>query len=883
MKKYLQFIVPAVAVIVCSLFLFSSTDNKINDIFMKTLPALKESKNIVLVTVDDASIDKVGSFPWTRDILADATVYLREMGAESVVFDLSYLDKSPQKVDSNYVNVELPGYVDYDFKTINDSMSQVLDAFADKSLGYKDAPEMKNQLLGVNNQIKDELNTSISYVTKDMDAYFADCLNFFNNSYLTLTMGDDFNMENVDQSYLENTVALSNIVSDGDTRTPEFKTVQPAIDLLLKKAHGAGFVNADPDDDGYLRRIYPLIKYNGKYYGQLVIVPLLKRFGNPQVVVTNSYVTIKNAKISETETHDIRIPRAEDGSIIIKYPPKKFVDYNTISAYRLYLTKSVEANLVKTLKAMNENGMFNTWTGDFTPLDLYQSAEYIREELYKGEDPENGITFAMYKDYRDQFFNSMKVLLSGSAEKDLVDSVDGDEDLTNYIHSCFEACRSDYSTIMSNRKNVAEIVGNAMCIIGTTATSTTDYGLNLYEEHYPNPGVHEVLANMILSQDFVDDTPWWISVVFAILLCFTYCMFAKKLSTVKQLFLGIGMLFIGTGLLYIWFLITKKYIGVIVPFSSMAVTFIAMTVLGFLTTAREKSFLRSAFSRYLSSEVINEIIKDPSKLNLGGESREMTALFTDIRGFSTISEKLTPIQLVNLLNHYLTDMSNIILDKQGTIDKFEGDAIIAFFGAPLNLKNHAVLACRAAIGIKKAEEDLNKEILASGESPSPIFTRIGINTGEMVVGNMGTANKMNYTMMGNAVNLASRLEGVNKQYNTRGIMISEHTRAQIGNNFIVRSLDRVRVVGVNTPIRLYELLEESRVADGKLVVYVAKWEQALKLYEQKKYEDALKSFESLTKEDPDDHVVQLYMDRAKQFIQQPPAADWDGVFNLTQK
>jgi len=228
-------------------------------------------------------------------------------------------------------------------------------------------------------------------------------------------------------------------------------------------------------------------------------------------------------------------------------------------------------------------------------------------------------------------------------------------------------------------------------------------------------------------------------------------------------------------------------------------------------------------------------------------------------------------------------MSDIILDNQGTIDKFEGDAIIAFFGAPIHMKNHAELACKTAIGIKKAEVELNKNILATGESPAPIFTRIGINTGDMVVGNMGTMNKMNYTMMGNAVNLASRLEGVNKQYNTRGIMISEHTRAQIGNSFLVRSLDRVRVVGVNTPIRLYELLEESSLAPASQVDYVARWEEALKCYEQKQYKQALEQFDALCKEDADDRVVQLYMERAKQFIATPPAADWDGVFNLTQK
>lgn len=882
MKKYLHLVIPAIAVIVCTLFLFSSTDKKINDLFMRTLKPLKESDKVVLVNIDDSSIQKVGTFPWTRDIMADSIVFLKEMGAESVVFDLSYLDKSPQKVDPDYVNNELPNYVDYGFNQINEAMTQILDSYKTNTLGAADADDAKAQLLALTDEVKDELDTSISYVTKDMDNYFANCLKFFGNSYLNVILYNE-DIPDVDNDYLQKYVALQNIVVKNDSVTPEFKSVQPAIDMLLKSAHSSGFVNTPPDEDGYLRRLNLVFKCNGKYYGQLVLVPLLEHYGNPQVVISNSYIILKDAKISDAETKDIKIPRCEDGSVLVKFPKKSYVDYNSIPAWNIYRSKRLEAKFISNLKAMQENGFFSVWQEELTPLDLYQQANYIREELYNGEDRENGITFDTYTEYRNQFFTSISSFLKSHYEQDLIDSVEGDEETVKFIKDYFVECKKELNEILENRQNVSAKVKDSMCIIGTCATSTTDYGLTMYEEKYPNVGVHATMANMILSEDFVDDSPWWISIILAFLLCYTYCFIAKRFSTSKQLIFGLGLLVLSTGLLLFFFMVTKTYIGVIVPFSSMTVTFIAMTVLGFLSTTKEKSFLRSAFSRYLSSEVINEIIKDPSKLNLGGESREMTALFTDIRGFSTISEKLTPIQLVNLLNHYLTDMSDIILSQQGTIDKFEGDAIIAFFGAPIHMKNHAELACKAAIGIKKAEEELNKKILSDGESPAPIFTRIGVNTGEMVVGNMGTANKMNYTMMGNAVNLASRLEGVNKQYNTRGIIISEHTRSQIGNKFLIRSLDKVRVVGVETPVRLYELLDERRLADGNMVVYTVEWEQAIKLYESKNYNDALKGFQSLFKKDPEDKVAALYIERSKKFIAEPPEADWDGVFNLTQK
>jgi adenylate cyclase len=180
--------------------------------------------------------------------------------------------------------------------------------------------------------------------------------------------------------------------------------------------------------------------------------------------------------------------------------------------------------------------------------------------------------------------------------------------------------------------------------------------------------------------------------------------------------------------------------------------------------------------------------------------------------------------------------------------------------------------------MKAAEKELNKAFLEEGLSPSPIFTRIGIKTGDMVVGNMGAENTMDYTIMGNAVNLAARLEGVNKQYHTGGILISEYTKEKIGDEFLLRRLDRVRVVGINTPLRLYELLAMNSERNA-----LETWEKAIDLYEQAKFTEALKHFETLFKTCPDDKVAELYLSRCNAFITNPPPPQWDGINNLTEK
>jgi class 3 adenylate cyclase/uncharacterized membrane protein len=292
--------------------------------------------------------------------------------------------------------------------------------------------------------------------------------------------------------------------------------------------------------------------------------------------------------------------------------------------------------------------------------------------------------------------------------------------------------------------------------------------------------------------------------------------------------------------------------------------------------------LRRAFSTYLSEDVVEEIVSDPTRLQLGGIKRHMTAIFTDVRSFTGIAEKLTPEHLVDLLNHYLSTMSDAILDQKGTIDKYEGDAIIAFFGAPLELPDHAIRACTAAVVMKRLETEVNDYVMKNNISPYPLLTRIGINSGDMVVGNMGTQKKMNYTIISNAVNLAARLEGVNKQYGT-WILATENTIKETAGWFLTRRLDRIRVVGIKEPVQIYEVLETMEYAPQALRQKVDSFHKALELFEARRWNDAGKEFLQILKQYPDDGPAGLYVNRCRQFVKAEPLPDWDGVFNMSEK
>jgi len=237
--------------------------------------------------------------------------------------------------------------------------------------------------------------------------------------------------------------------------------------------------------------------------------------------------------------------------------------------------------------------------------------------------------------------------------------------------------------------------------------------------------------------------------------------------------------------------------------ASVAISFTIITTLIRSFEKKQKAYLKHAFSQYLSPKVINIIMDNPSMLKLGGQKRNMTAFFSDLQGFSSISESLSPEDLVGLLNDYLTRMCDIITKYEGTIDKFEGDAIIAFWGAPLDQPDHAYLACKAAIEMQEVMETLRQEYSKVGKPQ--LHMRIGINTGDIVVGNMGSNYRMDYTIMGDAVNLAARLEGANKIYHTY-TMVSHHTNNLIKDRIISRELDNIKVMGKNEPVTVFELL-----------------------------------------------------------------------------
>ncbi len=288
--------------------------------------------------------------------------------------------------------------------------------------------------------------------------------------------------------------------------------------------------------------------------------------------------------------------------------------------------------------------------------------------------------------------------------------------------------------------------------------------------------------------------------------------------------------------------------------------------------------LRS-FGKFVPADIVRQLIAQEGDAHLQGEKRELTVHFSDIEGFTTVSESLKPEELVELLADYLGEMSRIIAEESGTVDKYIGDAVMAFWGAPQAVPDHAVKAARAALRCQKRLLELEAKWTAEGK---PVFrARIGLNTGEIIVGNMGSAERLNYTVIGDAVNLASRLEGINKYYGTR-IIVGQKTQELIKNQFVTRLLDFVAVKGKNEAIRIYELAGEKGEVDATTLTFISLFESGLDEYRKQSWDKAEQYFNNALAKKQDEACL-LFLSRIAEYRSSPPPAGWSGEYVMTSK
>ncbi len=419
---------------------------------------------------------------------------------------------------------------------------------------------------------------------------------------------------------------------------------------------------------------------------------------------------------------------------------------------------------------------------------------------------------------------------------------------------------------------------NKIVLIGATAADLHDDQITPTSSGAaPMSGV-EIQANAlqtILEERFINSESSLTSLItfFAITIISSVALILLPIMPMIIAFFVILLIFIG----YVIYSFDHGVIrNIIYPILGIILVSVANIGYRYFSEFRQKRYIRKAFSFYLSETVLSEILSHPDKLKLGGDRREITVLFSDIAGFTGISEKLDPEKLSHMLNQYLTEMTRIVFKYNGVLDKYIGDAVMAFWGAPIKDPDHAYLCCQAALEMQSAINEIKKDWAYLGVD---FGVRIGINTGDMVVGNMGSDQRFDYTLLGDNVNLGSRLEGINKEYGT-SIIISEATYKEVSDKVIARKLDTVAVKGKEKGIIIYELRGiKSHAEDWE---FLKKFEAARHEYQLGNFPTSLSLFKKLSKEYPGDSPTKIYLERLRILSKEKPSK-WDGVYRATSK
>ncbi len=440
-----------------------------------------------------------------------------------------------------------------------------------------------------------------------------------------------------------------------------------------------------------------------------------------------------------------------------------------------------------------------------------------------------------------------------------------------------------------------EYYAGKVFVLGSSATALFDIVSTPLGGDYPGVEIHATVVDDLLNSKYIRTLTSGDAFLVLLLLTVLIAVFTSALRPVISIV--ITVLFMISYVIFTFFVFSDNslWLEIIKPIMGIMSAFIAAMIYRYLSEEKDKKFLQSSFKQYISPELIDMMYEKKSMPELGGEEGIRTAYFTDIQGFSTFSEALgSPKKLVELLNEYLSGMTNILLSQKGTLDKYEGDAIIAFFGAPMPMADHADRAVLTAVAMQEKLLELRKKWASEGEKWPQIVKemhmRIGINTGEIVTGNMGCEVRMNYTMMGDAVNLAARLESGAKQYGVYSMCSGETLEAVSRGTVVTRELDMIRVVGKSKPVKIFEIMGRDGEISQKTQDCIGLFSEGLEAYRKKEWDQAVNKFTKSLELEPflnepgvKTWPSRVFIERCEMFKAEPPEGEWDGVYTATSK
>ncbi len=567
-----------------------------------------------------------------------------------------------------------------------------------------------------------------------------------------------------------------------------------------------------------------------------------------------------------------RISSSKYPFIIYENPEMEFVPF--IRAY------APESNLEIFTKSADASGHFTVAS------DQDGVVRWMPLIIQGGEDIFPHLTVAVAWHYLDKPQMMVKVARYGvegiQMGERFIPTDENGQLLINYLGPQKTFPYFSISDILSG-KLAKDTFKDKIVLVGATAMGIHDLRSTPFSPLYPGVEIHASVIDNMLTQNFITKPKWsMIYDLLAIIIQGALTGIAlQRTGALKGLFFAAG-LFVLHILIANWlFANSRVWLNIVYPLMVVSVTYTAVTVYHYVTEERERKKIKGAFRQYVAPLVIEEMLKGSEQLKLGGEEKVLTVLFSDLQSFTSYSEQYAPHEMVNILSIYFDKMSEVIFKYWGTIKEYSGDELMAIFGAPLEQFDHAVRACTAALSMRKRLHDLRLEWAKIGRPP--LRARTGINSGPMLVGNLGSRYRFAYGVIGDQVNLGSRLEGLNKIYGT-DILIGENTARLVEKSFLLRKIDLVRVVGREQCVQVYELVAESDAElpeelEEALNAYAAGY----KAYCDQNWQEGTALFRKALMLRPEDGPSQTMAERCQIYQKSPPPEDWDGVYEPTTK
>lgn len=849
----------------------------------------KVSNSVTIIDMDDSTLDKYG-WPIDRRKLSNVVLKLKKMGAKAVAFDMVFTD--PSNNESIKTSKELYNKFQKISLTSNGNIIKKLnELIKQKELELE---KIKKRLYQSKKTIK-KLETTRKTFSKKIQNKTRKEIKLLkrlkNNVYKT---------KKIIATMEENIKQYRITFNDLKSKNKEY------LDFLNKKS------NEISPDKIFAKAI--------KKAGNVILGYVGYSFGSQEANISekrkrenfNSVISRAEVKLIEGDLSD-NVSFAEFEALNSPYKdivwaekplPKKLVDE---------INKKIDNakdEIPEELMDMLDRAEGILATDNFGSFNLIADVDGIARNYYpayiiKDKQKKNHILFSLglaalkvfYQDknqktdtfklryevngvpelgYYFDFSNKKKLKLEADTPY-LVLNYYGPRNTFKYI---------SMKTILMDKlsqKDIKKYIDGKIILFGTTAIGLLDLRSSPYNpsQAYPGVEVHATFIENILDGSYFK-RPYYFLPVELIFLVFIV-IFLGILFSYLKIYINFIITILAT---YIIFLIDVKFffshgylLYILIHLLTPSIMFLTITIFRYFSEEKEKQMVKKTFKYYLSQSVVDEVLKDPSKLALGGVKKNISVLFSDIRGFTTISEGLTPDQLSVVMNDYLTPMTQCVFDYEGTLDKYMGDAIMAFFGAPIKQDDHAMRACLTALKMMDELKILAEEFKA--RSLPIIDIGIGVNSGDMSVGNMGSKQRFDYTVMGDNVNLGSRLEGINKQYKTN-IIISEYTYELVKDSLLCRKLDAVKVKGKNEPVVIYQLLSKHK-HNTELLKISDLTNQGIQYYWDRNWDKSIAIFNKILEIKANDYLSEKYIDRCKHFKETPPEANWDGSFKMTTK